>query len=104
MFRTDPCLTNRRLIDRPTGCSTGCPVDQPAWLHVFTEQPTLDLRVKGHSSAARVVAMPKRKNPFGEITPLQRKTHVGFEQMATQQEREEVYGEYHCLHHVHICT
>ena len=37
--------------------------------------------------------MPKRKNPFGEITPLQLKTHVGFEQMATQQEREQVYGE-----------
>lgn len=37
--------------------------------------------------------MPKRKNPFGAITPLQRKMHVGFEQMATQQEREEVYGE-----------
>ena len=37
--------------------------------------------------------MPKRRNPFGEITPLQRKMHVGFEQMATEQERQEVYGE-----------
>ena len=38
-------------------------------------------------------AMPKRRNPFGEITPLQRKTHVGFEQTATEEERQAVFGE-----------
>ena len=37
--------------------------------------------------------MPKRKNPFGEYTPLQCKTHVGFEQMATEEERQAVFGE-----------
>ena len=43
--------------------------------------------------------MPKRRNPFGEITPLQRKTHVGFQQMATQEDRHEVYGKV-----VSVCT
>ena len=38
--------------------------------------------------------MPKRRNPFGEITPLQRKMHVGFEQMATQEEKQAVFGEH----------
>lgn len=37
--------------------------------------------------------MPKRKNPFGESTPLQCKTHVGFEQVATAEERQAVFGE-----------
>lgn len=36
--------------------------------------------------------MPKRKNPFGEITPLQRKTHVGFQEMATEQDKQLVHG------------
>lgn len=36
--------------------------------------------------------MPKRKNPFGEITPLQRKTHVGFQEMATEQDKQQIYG------------
>ena len=36
--------------------------------------------------------MPKRKNPFGEITPLQRKTHVGFQEMATEQDKQLVNG------------
>ena len=40
-----------------------------------------------------VCMMPKRKNPFGEYTPLQCKTHVGFEQMATEEERQAVFGE-----------
>lgn len=36
--------------------------------------------------------MPKRKNPFGDTAPLQLKTHVGFKEAATEEEKEEVYG------------
>lgn len=37
--------------------------------------------------------MPKRKNPFGDTAPLQLKTHVGYKEAATEEEKEEVYGE-----------
>ena len=40
--------------------------------------------------------MPKRKNPFGDTAPIQLKTHVGFKQAATVEERQEVYGKYAC--------
>ena len=36
--------------------------------------------------------MPKRKNPFGESAPIQLKTHVGFRQAATEEEKQNVYG------------
>ena len=39
------------------------------------------------------VTMPKRKYPFGDTAPLQLKTHVGYKEAATQEEKEEVYGE-----------
>ena len=44
-------------------------------------------------ASGSVYTMPKRKNPFGEYTQLQCKTHVGFEQMATEEERQAVFGE-----------
>jgi len=36
--------------------------------------------------------MPKRKNTFGDTAQLQLKTHVGFKEAATEEEKEEVYG------------
>lgn len=35
--------------------------------------------------------MPKRKNPFGDCTPQQLKIHVGFKELATQDELQEIY-------------
>ena len=37
--------------------------------------------------------MPKRKNPFGDVVPVQAKVHASFKQVATEAERQEVYGE-----------
>jgi len=37
-------------------------------------------------------SMPKRKNTFGDTAQLQLKTHVGFKEAATEEEKEEVYG------------
>ena len=44
--------------------------------------------------------MPKRKCPFGDATPLQLKTHVGFKETATDSDMQEVYGELHGQHSV----
>ena len=43
--------------------------------------------VKVHSCG-----MPKRKNPYGDVTPLQLKRHVGFEERATDEEKRAMYG------------
>ena len=45
--------------------------------------------------------MPKRKNPFGDVAPIQLKTHVGFKQVATEEEMQNVYGE---LEHTVVCS
>ena len=53
--------------------------------------------VQLQAGTVRVLAerskMPKRKNPFGDTAPIQLKTHVGFKQAATVEEKQEVYGE-----------
>ena len=36
--------------------------------------------------------MAKRRNPRAEEAPLQWKTHVGFKQMATKEEKERIKG------------
>lgn len=36
--------------------------------------------------------MTKRRNPRAEEAPLQWKTHVGFKQMATKEEKERIKG------------
>ena len=48
---------------------------------------------RGIHMTAHSSRMPKRKNPFGDIAPIQLKTHVGFKQAATEEEKQEVYGE-----------
>ena len=36
--------------------------------------------------------MTKRRNPRAEEAPLQWKTHVGFKQMATKEDKERIKG------------
>ena len=36
--------------------------------------------------------MTKRRNPRAEEAPLQWKTHVGFKQMATKEEKDRIKG------------
>ncbi len=37
--------------------------------------------------------MPKRKNPFGVVAPIQLKVHVSAKHVASQEDMEEVYSE-----------